>query len=147
MNVWSNDKVEELRGSILCTDWNVFFQNTHVHQAAEVVTGIIIYIFFCRHIIPERLWKYMQTKALYHQRSRGRRKEPIGWETPLGWSWPRRIPIGSKECHNPSTGSGQSKLCQIPTQRSCGSQSAQWQTCTLRRSPCRLMMKKRGEMS
>lgn len=49
LNVWSNDKVDELKGSFLCTDWSVFFQDTHVHEVAEIITD---YISFWMHIIP-----------------------------------------------------------------------------------------------
>ena len=55
VKVWSTDKVEELKGCFLCTDWDLFFRDTDIDNITELITA---YICFCiDSVIPQKIVK------------------------------------------------------------------------------------------
>lgn len=53
VNVWSSDSIEELKGCFLCTDWDIFYQDTDIDMVTESITS---YISFCvDSIIPQKV--------------------------------------------------------------------------------------------
>ena len=41
VKVWTNDKLEELKGCFLCTDWDIFLKDTDIDSATEATTDYI----------------------------------------------------------------------------------------------------------
>ena len=63
VKVWSNDKVEELKGCFLCTDWEIFFEDTDIDTTTESITD---YISFCvDSIIPQKTVKIYPNNKPY----------------------------------------------------------------------------------
>ena len=60
MHVWSRDGTAELKGSFLCTDWDIFFADADINTAMEAITA---YISFCvDSIISQKTVKYPNNK-------------------------------------------------------------------------------------
>jgi len=55
VKIWSSEKIEELKGCFLCTDWDVFLKDADIDKATESITA---YISFCiDSIIPQKTVK------------------------------------------------------------------------------------------
>lgn len=39
--VWSSDNIEELKGRLLCTDWDIFFLDANINSATDSITANI----------------------------------------------------------------------------------------------------------
>ncbi|KAK0141045.1 RNA-directed DNA polymerase from mobile element jockey [Merluccius polli] len=64
VKVWTNDKLEELKGCFLCTDWDIFLKDTDIDSATEATTD---YINFCiESVIPTKTIKrYPNNKSYF----------------------------------------------------------------------------------
>lgn len=61
MHVWTRDATEELKGSFLCTDWNIFFTDADINTATEAITAYIAFCVDC--IVPQKtIVKYPNNK-------------------------------------------------------------------------------------
>lgn len=41
VKVWSSDKMEELKGCFLCTDWDVFFEDNDINTCTDSISAYI----------------------------------------------------------------------------------------------------------
>lgn len=75
VKVWSDDKIEELKGCFLSTDWDVFLKEADIDRATESTTA---YISFCvDSIIPQKTVKIYPNNKPYITKDI---KECIKWK-------------------------------------------------------------------
>lgn len=61
VKVWSSNKMEELKGCFLCTDWDVFFEDNYINTATDTISACIS---FCTRGIRECIHKKNQVFKL-----------------------------------------------------------------------------------